>query len=54
MKTANTKICVKNGIISMKENGEKITFKVFKESQLPMMSVKYCIFGALNLYLLIL
>ena len=35
MKTANMKICVKKGIVSMKVNGEKIKFKVFKESQLP-------------------
>jgi hypothetical protein len=35
MRTANTKICVKKGTVSMKVNGEKITFKVFEESQLP-------------------
>jgi hypothetical protein len=35
MRTANMKICVKKGIVSMKVNGEKITFKVFEESQLP-------------------
>jgi hypothetical protein len=34
MRTANTKICVKRGTVSMKVNGEKITFKVFEESQL--------------------
>jgi hypothetical protein len=33
MSTANMKICVKKGIVSMKVNGEKIKFKVF--SQLP-------------------
>ena len=35
MRTANMKIFVKKGIVSMKVNGEKIKFKVFKESQLP-------------------
>jgi hypothetical protein len=35
MRTANMKICVKTGIVNMKVNGEKITFKVFEESQLP-------------------
>jgi hypothetical protein len=35
MRTANTKICVKKGTMSMKVNGEKIVFKVFEESQLP-------------------
>jgi hypothetical protein len=35
MRTANTKICVKKGTMSMKVNGEKITFKVFEESKLP-------------------
>jgi hypothetical protein len=35
MRIANTKICVKNGTMSMKVNGEKITFKVFEESKLP-------------------
>ena len=35
MRTANMKICVKKGTISMKVNGEKITFKVIEESQLP-------------------
>jgi hypothetical protein len=35
MRTANTKICVKKGTVSMKVNGEKIVFKVFKESKLP-------------------
>ena len=29
MRTANTKICVKKGIVSMKVNGEKIEFKIF-------------------------
>jgi hypothetical protein len=33
MRTANMKIYVKKGIVSMKVNGEKIKFKVF--SQLP-------------------
>jgi hypothetical protein len=35
MRTANMKICVKKGIVSMKVNGEKIKFKVFVESQFP-------------------
>jgi hypothetical protein len=35
LKTANTKICVKNGTVSIKVNGEKIEFKVFEESKLP-------------------
>jgi hypothetical protein len=34
MRTTNTKICVKKGTMSMKVNGEKIVFKVFKESKL--------------------
>ena len=34
MRTANMKICVKKGIVSMKVNGEKIVFK-FEESQSP-------------------
>ena len=29
MRTADTKICVKKGIVSMKVNGEKIEFKIF-------------------------
>ena len=35
MRTANMKICVKKGTVSMKVNGEKIVFKDFEESQLP-------------------
>jgi hypothetical protein len=35
MRTTNTKICVKNGIVSMKVSGEKITFKDFEKSRLP-------------------
>jgi hypothetical protein len=35
MRTANTKICVKKGTVSMKVNGQKITFKDFEKSQLP-------------------
>jgi hypothetical protein len=35
MRIANTKICVKKGTMSMKENDEKIEFKVFEESKLP-------------------
>jgi hypothetical protein len=31
MRTANMKICVKKGIVSMKVNGEKIKFKVFSQ-----------------------
>ena len=30
MRTANMKICVKKGTVSMKVNGEKIIFKVFE------------------------
>jgi hypothetical protein len=35
MRTADTKICVKKGIVSMKVNGEKIEFKVFDALKLP-------------------
>jgi hypothetical protein len=35
MRTANTKICVKKGTVSMKVNDEKIIFKVFEESKFP-------------------
>ena len=35
MRTANMKICVKKGTMSMKVNGENIVFKVFEESQSP-------------------
>ncbi|XP_059455005.1 uncharacterized protein LOC132185221 [Corylus avellana] len=34
MKTADTKICVKKVIVSIKVNGEKIEFKIFKALQL--------------------
>jgi hypothetical protein len=30
MRTTNMKICVKKGTVSMKVNGEKITFKVLR------------------------
>jgi hypothetical protein len=33
MRTADTKICVKNGIVNMKVNGEKIEFKTFYPHQ---------------------
>jgi hypothetical protein len=36
MRTANTKICVKKGTVSMKVNGEKIEFKVFDALKLPL------------------
>jgi hypothetical protein len=35
MRTTNTKICVKKGIVSMKVNGEKIEFKIFDALNLP-------------------
>ena len=35
MRTANTNICVKKGIVSMKVNGEKIEFKIFNALKLP-------------------
>jgi len=35
MNTADTKICDKNGTISMKMNGEKIEFRVFDAMKLP-------------------
>jgi hypothetical protein len=35
MRTVDTKICVKNGTVSMKVNGEKIEFKVFDALKLP-------------------
>jgi hypothetical protein len=35
MRTTNMKICVQMGTVSMKINGEKMTFKVFEESKLP-------------------
>ena len=35
MRTANTKICVKKGIVSIKVNGEKIEFKIFDALKLP-------------------
>ena len=35
MRTANMKIYVKKDTVSMKVNGEKITFKVFEEAKLP-------------------
>jgi hypothetical protein len=35
MRTVNTKICVKKGIVSMKVNGEKIEFKIFDTLKLP-------------------
>jgi hypothetical protein len=35
MRTADTKICVKKGIVSMKVNGEKIEFKAFDALKLP-------------------
>ena len=35
MRTADTKICVKKGTVSMKVNGEKIEFKVFDALKLP-------------------
>ncbi|XP_062151952.1 uncharacterized protein LOC133860342 [Alnus glutinosa] len=35
MRTADTKICVKKGIVSMKVNGEKIEFKVFDALKPP-------------------
>jgi hypothetical protein len=35
MRTADTKICVKNGIVSMKVNWEKIEFKAFDTLKLP-------------------
>ena len=35
MRIAYTKICVKNGIVSMKVNGEKIKFKIFDALKLP-------------------
>jgi hypothetical protein len=35
MRTADTKICVKKGIVSMKVNGEKIEFKIFDALKLP-------------------
>jgi hypothetical protein len=35
MRTADTKICVKKGIVSMKVNGEKIEFKIFGALKLP-------------------
>ena len=34
MRTDNTKICVKNGTVSMKVNGEKIEFKIFDAMKL--------------------
>jgi hypothetical protein len=36
MRTADTKICVKKGTVSMKVNGEKIEFKVFDALKLPL------------------
>ena len=36
MRTADTKICVKKGIVSMKVNGEKIEFKIFDSLKLPL------------------
>ena len=36
MRTINTKICVKKGIVSMKVNGEKIEFKMFDALKLPL------------------
>jgi hypothetical protein len=41
MRTANVKICVKKCTVTMKVNGEKITFKVFEESQLPQVDVEF-------------
>jgi hypothetical protein len=35
MRTVDTKICVKKGIVSMKVNGEKIEFKIFDALKLP-------------------
>jgi hypothetical protein len=35
MRTTDTKICVKKGIVSMKVNGEKIEFKIFDALKLP-------------------
>jgi hypothetical protein len=35
MSIVNTNICVKNGIISMEVNGEKVEFKVFDAMKLP-------------------
>jgi hypothetical protein len=35
MRTADTKICVKKGIVSMKVNCEKIEFKIFDALKLP-------------------
>jgi hypothetical protein len=35
MRTADTKICMKRGIVSMKVNGEKIEFKIFDALKLP-------------------
>jgi hypothetical protein len=35
MRTEDTKICVKNGTISMKVNEEKIEFKIFNTLKLP-------------------
>ena len=35
MRTVDTKICVKKGIMSMKVNEEKIEFKIFDALKLP-------------------
>jgi hypothetical protein len=35
IRTVDTKICVKKGIVSMKVNGEKIEFKIFDALKLP-------------------
>jgi hypothetical protein len=41
MRTADTKICVEKGIVSMKVNGEKIEFKIFDALKLPQDDMEY-------------
>jgi hypothetical protein len=41
IRTADTKICVKKGIVSMKVNGEKIEFKIFDALKLPQDDMEY-------------